>query len=131
MALRMGQTVSQSLTCCRNALCDVSLTRLSVASNLGAGRNSASLPRAAAAKPRTVLKSQVKNWLKSAELSLPLICEKYGRICCARQTLSGMSATSLWAPPQSSCCTTENALRLFTFVRLRPKSSFESSSSLN
>jgi hypothetical protein len=42
-----------------------------------------------------------------------------------------MSAASLWLPPQSSCCTLEKALRFFTVVRPTPKSSFESSSSVN
>jgi hypothetical protein len=64
------------LTYCTNALEEVSFTRLSVTSKRGFGRNSASLPRAAAARSRTVLKSQVKNWLNSAGLPLPLICEK-------------------------------------------------------
>ena len=126
----MGMAVSQSLVYCRNALCDFSSTRRSVVKVL-LGRNIAWSPRAAAARSRTVLKSQVKNWLYSAGLPLPLICPKYGRIWSARQMWSGKSLTLVWAPPQSSCCTLENALRFFTLFKPRPKSSFESPVGLN
>jgi hypothetical protein len=130
MAARTGMARSQSLMYWRKALCDFSSTRRSVVKTL-LGRNIASSPRALAARLRTVAKSQVKNWLNSAGLPLPLICPKYGRNWSARQMLSGKSDGLVFLPSQSSCCTFENALRFLILLRLRPKSSFESSVGLN